>query len=120
MQRRIKRLGNAERKHESDLAAENERWEKEIDPFRPDGFPAEDAVQAHFSTVRRIEAKLEAVKKRISAGLPPWTVWHLTNLNLLSMRDLAAAEIIGFRRQGSLALVGIVISTVASVWSVYL
>lgn len=130
--------GLVERLRQKEFARQRTQEDKEkLDNNRHGPFVGDDAEQQRAtidqelakvrSELARQDAEIREVQTELDAAeqkaLRKQTRMHRGDsqrLPMLTVMWVAAAEVQTFRKQGLVALVGIVISTVASVWSLYL
>lgn len=122
---RMDRIAAAEREHSEVTQAVQER-SKEYGRAGAglEGQAATDYMAANSARHRQqladADAARDAIKRaNVIEGRRP-TYGELENLSMLALRWLASGEVAAFRRQGLLAVIGVTVSMIASVWSLYL
>lgn len=122
---RMDRMAAAGREHSEASQADRERWEEYGRAGAGlEGQAATDYVAAdsprHHQVLADADAKRDAVTRANVIEGPRWTVLDFDHMPMTALRWVASGEVAAFRRQGGLALIGVTVSMIASVWSLYL
>lgn len=92
---------------------------RQLDALRP--APTWPPVKQDAETIRANEAARRVIQEEIGALGLPRGEWATAGLEgVMAMRDIAAEQVRDFKREGALALFGVLLSTTAAIWSLYL